>query len=152
MPGESINETRELVYEFNDDNYRRVPLPETAMVLFHNLSRQSQNRRVYRFSGDLFHELSQMADEMQEDDKITAEFLRLPFDAISIQIDDTEAFYKLKEQGIGPLDEIFGQNTSIIVTSVPAGEVHDLYPCLIGSMWSPIGSICTLVLPLQFMT
>lgn len=144
LPGEDVNDTQLLVGEEN--LRRKTPFPLATATVLHAVSRWSKNRRVYRFNPDLVKELQEMADSMEEDEELPADFLRLPFDAISIQLDSDEDLRILLEKGI-PLDTSWGTDVSLIITSAEAGEIHD-WPCLLAVMWVPLGSVSTVVLPI----
>ena len=146
LPGETINETWERVQTWNDKNWDKwMPLPETTVALLHCITRWSRNRVVYRIDRNLGLELSEMAEDMKEDDPLPAQFLRLPFDSISIQLDTSEETQKFRELNI-PIDSTFGDDVTFTVTETEPGEIHP-WRCIVASMTSCL-AVGTTVLPI----
>ena len=135
LPGETINETWTTVQAWGDANWdRRNPLPETMITLLHCASRWSRNRVVYRIDRNLGSELTEMAKDMEEADPLPAQFLRLPYDAISIQLDTADATQKFRELNI-PIDSTFGDDVTFTVTETQPGEIHP-WKCIVSCMTS----------------
>ena len=145
LPGETVNDSWDLVQDWNFSiMHKRMPLPATSGVLLHCLARWSETRMVYRFDADLIAELEEMAKQM-DDDEVPAQFLRLPFPAISIQPDTSEVTKMLRELNI-PLDATFGEELTFTLTETLPGEIHPL-KCIIGSITCGLG-IGNVVLPI----
>ncbi|MBO4847094.1 MAG: hypothetical protein J5525_12490 [Lachnospiraceae bacterium] len=146
LTGESLSDTWDKFEKYTYEIRNVFRLPCVQALSMHTIKRWSKTRIIYRFGSEMKWELFDMASKMQEDEDIPAQFLRLPYDAISIQLEEDPTIEDMLMEMIGKLNENFGMDTTMTITTAKAGEICSK-ECIINVLTSPYGTY-SLVLPI----